>query len=160
MAHCHLTGGHPARVVKAAPIVPKSLNYGEVSICSVSAKLCCQTRRMVSVNMSLSQHSAVTDNGVVTVAITLESTIECALDSGLVVLAPMPPKEGEATKWKCVITDKFKKNDMVYQGVHWKVGLVTISRYSISNRSRISMEWSWCFCVLADRDTGSYTSGS
>lgn len=70
----------------------------------------------------------------------MESKVKLGLDSGLIVLAPMPPKEGEETKWKCVLTDKRKKNDMVYQGVKWKVGLTTIDPYSMSNRTRILME--------------------
>ena len=98
-AYCHLSGWADAKTVKAAHIVPKSLESPELSyIFGVGDAVLSDPRN----------------------ALTLYRTIEEALDAGLIALVPLEPKDGEETRWKCVLTDKSQTKQEVKDGFLWK----------------------------------------
>ena len=51
----------------------------------------------------------------------MQHTIEGGLDDGWIVIVPIPPKEGEDTKWKCVLVNEEIKNWTVFKDVRWRV---------------------------------------
>ncbi|KAL9106771.1 MAG: hypothetical protein Q9187_008520 [Circinaria calcarea] len=99
LLYCHLSGWHPEKYVTAAHIVPKSLQSEESSyLFGVGEAVLSDPRN----------------------SITLEKTIELGLGSGLIVLVPVLQEGREETVWKCVVTEKRKRNNMIFQGMSWR----------------------------------------
>ncbi|KAL8697688.1 MAG: hypothetical protein Q9201_007003 [Fulgogasparrea decipioides] len=96
---CHLTGWQDAKNIKAARIVPKSLKGDELSYLFGVGEVILSDPR----------------NG-----LTLDPTIEKALDSGLIVLVPTAPHSLENVQWKCVVTDKTVAKRTIIPGITWK----------------------------------------
>lgn len=57
----------------------------------------------------------------------LEKHVEIALDTGRIVIVPLPSKSGEEIQWKCIVTQKSELKNTVYQGVLWKVSFFITS---------------------------------
>ncbi|OJJ50661.1 hypothetical protein ASPZODRAFT_162606 [Penicilliopsis zonata CBS 506.65] len=94
-AWCHVLGGwYPCRSVKAAHLVPKSLTKEEVSHLFGAGEVVLSDPR----------------NG-----ITLLHTIEDALDSGAIVIMPIPGETTVPTRWKCILIDETRKKNIVWR---------------------------------------------
>ncbi|RMJ23805.1 hypothetical protein PHISP_05326 [Aspergillus sp. HF37] len=89
---CHLSGWLPKQRVKAAHLVPKCLRGDELTFLFGVGEVVLSDPR----------------NG-----ITLLSTIEEALDSGTIVIVPVPRSDdNEVTKWKCILVDESRKKHL------------------------------------------------
>lgn len=160
--YCHLTGWILEGHVKAAHIVPISLYSDEVSylfgvgdaVLSDPSNGKFSSRMWTKMLQSLIVH-------IITTGITLRTQIGVGLDSGLIVLVPMAPKPGEETKWKCVLTDKTRRNNEAMPGWKWKVSSTRIDWSStLLNRSRTLMARSCNFWAPSDQRAASCISGS
>lgn len=70
-------------------------------------------------------------NGVSFTGIPLHRTLEGGLDSGTIVIVPVPPKKShESTKWVCLLIDQELSNRDFHSGLNgsrgskWKVDLI------------------------------------
>ena len=117
---CHLTGWQALADVKAAHIVPKSLESNELSYLFGAGEVMLSDANNGMFCQDCSR-CAETDRRI---GLTLHRNIEEGLDSEKIVLVPLPPAKGEETKWKCVLTDKKIGNKMVYSGIKWKVSAI------------------------------------
>lgn len=98
-AFCHLSGWAPTKEIKAAHIVPKSLESEEASYLF----------GVKNVDLSQPRNS-----------LPLHKSIEQALDTGLIVFVPIPAKVNQETRWKCALTDKRFTNQMAFSGAYWR----------------------------------------
>ncbi|KAJ5113262.1 hypothetical protein N7456_001796 [Penicillium angulare] len=99
--YCHLTGFWDKGLVKAAHLVAKSLSTDEISDLFGVEQIVLSDPR----------------NG-----LSLHKNIEEGLDSGRIVIVPFPQDTGDtmtATRWKCVLTDKSQKDNMITQQSSW-----------------------------------------
>ena len=94
---CLVTGWHESTQVKAAHIIPKSLSSGELEYLYGSGGDIPSDYR----------------NGLM-----LYSKIEEALDSGRIVIFPLPSQEDELTEWKIVLADKSIRKRQITGGLY------------------------------------------
>ena len=94
---CVVTGWHESSQVRAAHIIPKSLSSGELEYLYGSGGDIPSDYR----------------NGLM-----LYSKIEEALDSGRIVIFPLPSQEDELTEWKVVLTDKTIRKRQITGGLY------------------------------------------
>ena len=98
-ACCHLTGWDIKAYVKATHIVPKSLASEELAhFFGVGHVDLMQPRN----------------------ALMLVDTLEIALDTGHIVIVPLPSEPNEPTRWKCVVTEKSTLGLPATKELKWK----------------------------------------
>ena len=110
---CHVLGiWRDAVMIKAARIVPKSLNIGELghifgdSNDVISDPLNGQFHLFLAAKVSYS-------HVVRLLAISLHKNIERHLDQGTIVIVPAPGDFTVPTKWRCLVLDRSKGMDII-----------------------------------------------
>lgn len=65
--------------------------------------------------------------------LTLHSALEQRLDQGIIAIVPLAGEISAPTRWKCVVLDDTKRNDIIYQSYEPQGNDPEIIRLRVSN---------------------------